>query len=71
MSNEYLAMVRESFQRGFTLEEIGQRWAASGSASSASPVTLEATQNNRVDTTNVTSSPQAVDVPVPEDDMND
>eukprot|EP00971_Amphidinium_carterae_P160821 3188642-Amphidinium_carterae.1 len=64
-------MVRERFQRGFTLEEIGQRWAASGSTSSVSPVTLEATQNNRVDTTNVTSSPQAVDVPVPEDDMND
>eukprot|EP00971_Amphidinium_carterae_P056194 1108612-Amphidinium_carterae.1 len=65
MSNEYLTMIRERFQRGYTLEEIGQRWAASGSASSVSPVTLEMTQNI------VTTSPQAVDVPVPDDDMND
>eukprot|EP00971_Amphidinium_carterae_P103733 2054078-Amphidinium_carterae.1 len=50
-----------------------ERAAQSGSASSVSPVTLdpaalEATQNNRVDTTNVL---QAVDIPVPEDDMID
>eukprot|EP00971_Amphidinium_carterae_P196318 3895312-Amphidinium_carterae.1 len=78
MSNEYLALVRQRFERGYTLDEITQKWAAmertanhSGSASSVSPVTLETTQNNRVDTTNVTSSPQAADVPVPEDDMID
>eukprot|EP00971_Amphidinium_carterae_P255768 5077951-Amphidinium_carterae.1 len=84
MSPEYVAMVRRRFESGHTLEEIGQQWTAfemaaqghqlgSGSASSVSPVTLdpatlEATQNNRVDTTNV---PQAVDVPVPDDDMMD
>eukprot|EP00971_Amphidinium_carterae_P307625 6113381-Amphidinium_carterae.1 len=63
MSNEYLTLVRQRFDRGYTLDEITQRWTAmeraaqSRSASSVSPVTLdpaslEATQNNRVDTTN-------------------
>eukprot|EP00971_Amphidinium_carterae_P093621 1852638-Amphidinium_carterae.1 len=50
-----------------------ERAAHSGSASSVSPVTLdpaalEVTQNNRVDTTNML---QAVDIPVPEEDMID
>eukprot|EP00971_Amphidinium_carterae_P325741 6456165-Amphidinium_carterae.1 len=63
MSNEYIEKVHRRCERSYTLEEIGQRWAASGSASSVSPVTMDMAQST------VTSPPQAVDVPVSDDDM--
>eukprot|EP00971_Amphidinium_carterae_P349648 6491126-Amphidinium_carterae.1 len=54
ISNEYLAQIRNRLHAGYTLEEIRERWEASGLASTINTVTV----------------PQPVDVPVPDDEAD-